>query len=161
MGTFNKHINKHLDSFLELNNQALFENVFEKLKSENKEEYRKLLQYLFCIIENSINQENELSALNIHFEKIINDRDKTLIAEFLWHYYFELQHLSEEHNKINEILKNKISDLSQEVSRDLHLPTNNKRLISQVFENRRRNRKHLNYYKSLNKTASITPGSLF
>ncbi|MFA7447665.1 MAG: hypothetical protein WCY77_04450 [Weeksellaceae bacterium] len=160
MGTFNKHISKHLDSFLELNNQALFENVFEKLKSENKEEYRKLLQYLFCIIENSRNQENELITINIHFEKIINDRDKTLIAEFLWHYYFEFQHLNEEGNKINEILKSKISDLNQEVKKDLYLPTNNKKLTKQIFENRKRDRKHLDYYRSLNERASLTPETL-
>lgn len=160
MDTFNEHINNYVCSFLETINQALFENFFEKLKSENKEKYRKLLHYLYCIIENFRNNENELSTLNIHFEKVISDNDKTLIAEFLWHYFFEFQHLSEKQNIINEILKNKISDLNQEVKKDLHLPTNNKKLTKQIFENRKRDRKHLDYYRSLNERASLTPETL-
>lgn len=160
MGALTIHISTYLSSFLESNNQALFEIVFEKLKSDNKNNYRKLLQYLFCIIENSINQENELYTLNIHFEKITEEKDKTIVAEFLWHYYFEFQHLSEKQNIINEILKNKISDLNQEVKKDLHLPTNNKKLTKQIFENRKRDRKHLDYYKSLNERASLTPETL-
>lgn len=154
------HINEYLSNFLELNNQVFFENVFEKLNSNNKNNYKKLLKYLFCIFENSRNQETELCTLNIHFEKITEEKDKTIIAEFIWHYFFEFQHLSESQNKINEILKNKISDLNHEVKKDLHIPTNNKKLKKQIFENRKRDKKHLLYYKSLNESASLTPETL-
>ena len=88
MKTFTKHINTYLSSFLETNNPALFEIVFEKIKSDNKEKYRKLTQYVFCIIENSTNHENQLNTLNIHFEKNIDSEEKSVIAEFIWHYFF-------------------------------------------------------------------------
>ena len=160
MDTLNEHINKHVCSFLESNNQALFENIFEKLKSENTQKYRKLLQYIFRIIENSRNNQNELHTLNIHFEKEIDEKEKTLIAEFLWRYYFEFKHLSEKQNKDNEILKVKISDLSQEVKNDLYLPSNNRHLINRIREKRKTDKNHLKFYTSLKNTATLFPYTL-
>jgi len=160
METFNKHINEDLSRFLDSKNQDLFEVVFKKLNLDNKEKYRKLLQYIYFILEDIRTNKNELKSLNIHFERIIDEEEKTLILEFLWHYYFEFQHLSEKQDVINEILKNKISDLNREVKKDLHLPTNNKKLTRQIFEKRKIDRKHLNYFKSLNKTASLSPETL-
>lgn len=171
METLNKHINEHLGSFLELNNQAIFEKVFEKLKSKNKEKYRNLLQYLFRIIEDSRNQENELSTLNIHFEKIINDKDKTLIAEFLWHCFFELEHFYEKSNTENAILVNRINNLKESISKDKILPyldpmatrgekTKIRAKTREINEKRNTEKKHLKFYKTINPNSSLNPVSL-
>tara|TARA_B100001146_G_scaffold225076_2_gene246267 strand:- start:1226 stop:3745 length:2520 start_codon:yes stop_codon:yes gene_type:complete len=175
METFKNHITENLDSFLEFKNQTFFDNIFEyifeKLNFQDKEKYRKLLQYLYCITEKSRNQENELSVLNIHFQKVINDREKTLIVEFLWHYFFESQRLKETSNEKNLILEKRINTLKENTNKALLLPsigpmatTYEKRQVNakknELLETRKVKKKHLSFYKSLNKNASLQPAAL-
>lgn len=157
-----KHLREQLSDFTCSNvNTPLFDKVFNALKSSLQETHINLLKYLFRLLEKSSEEnDNEFTPLNIHFEKKLTDDEKTLIAEFLWYYYFEVQHLKEEGNTINEKLMSKISDLENEVSGDLVLPSNNGHLINRIRENRKRDRKHLAFYKSINETATLVPQSL-
>lgn len=122
MEALNSHINEHLDKFLEINNHDLFEIVFGKLNSENKEKYKKLLQYLFRILDNSRNQENQLNSLNIHFEKNIDSEAKSVIAELIWYYFFYTAEINENSNDINEVISNRIQELADMVSQPLIIP---------------------------------------
>lgn len=157
-----EHIDQNLFDFInDFENKNIFDKVFDALNSPIKESLKNLLKYIFRILEQSFKEKsNELISLNIHFEKIINDDEKTLIAEFLWYYYFEIQHFKEEENTINEKLKSKISELKNEVSKDLVLPSNNGHLINRLIENRKRDRKYLAFYNSLNETATLSPQTI-
>lgn len=156
-----KHISEHLSNFNNSLKVSLFGKIFNGLDSPIKETYKNLLKYLFVLVEFKFEEsDNELISLNIHFEKKITDEEKTLIAEFLWHYYFELQHLNETSTEINQSLQNQITALQTEVSRDLILPSNNGHIINRIRENRKRDRKHLSFYKSLKKTATLLPETI-
>jgi|SRR5690554_563269 len=171
METFNKHINKHLNKFLDSKNQDFFEVVFKKLKSDNKENYTKLLQYIYCILEDTRTNEIELKSLNIHFERTIDEEGKTLIVEFLWAYFFWFRHENENLENPNPILTGRIDNLENYISRDLRLLTPDymatradkariNRENKETKEKRKQKKKALNIYKSLNSSSSLSPETL-
>lgn len=172
MNIIYNHINKHLSSFLGSCNEENFENLFVRLKSKNKSEHKNVLQYLYCIIENSGSQENKLRALHIHFEKILDDNSKTLISEFLWHYYFDKHHSIEElQKKVNPALENRIKSLENKINNGTNYPYENplatkkekrriRAKINELRESFKINNNQLRYYKALNRSASLTPETL-
>ena len=119
-----KHLNEHLSDFTNNNaNALLFDKVFNALKSSLKETQKNHLKYLFRILEHRNEEnDNEFIPLNIHFEKKLTDNEKTLIAEFLWHYYFELQHFNDNTGETNIVLENRIANLIKSTSQEINLP---------------------------------------
>jgi len=161
MNILKNHINQYLNTFLEKNDKEFFKKVFEKIKSEDKETYKGVLQYLLMLIEESLKKDNNLlTPLNIYFETNFSDSVKTLLAEFLWHYLFEIHYKNEETQNVNEILLDRIKELNDEVSRPLYLPSNNGHLINRVREERKVKKKHLKFYQSLQGTANLSPQTL-
>lgn len=172
MNVLKDHINQYLDTFLELNDKEFFEKVFEKIKSEDKEPYKSLLKYVFCLIEEYLeNDFSYLIPLNIHFETNYSNSVKTLLAEFLWHYFFEISHFLEKSDTINQLLKNRIQKLQNSTSKDLIMPylgpmmtREEKRKIKEksknINEKRVLEKRHLTYYKSLKEIASLSPKTL-
>ncbi|MBE7640386.1 hypothetical protein GUB10_08580 [Salegentibacter sp. BLCTC] len=171
METFNKHINEDLSRFLDSKNPNLFEVVFKKLNSDIKENYRKLLQYIYCILEETRTNQVELKPLNIHFERTIDEEEKTLIVEFLWNYFFWFRHENENLGKPNPILTGRIDNLENCISRDLRLLTPDymatradktriNKKNKETKEKRERNKKALTIYKSLNASSSLSPETL-
>lgn len=167
------HVEKHLKDLLESCDDDTFENVFSRLKSENKSELKNVLRYLFIVIEKSVSQENKLKTLHIHFEKIFDDHSKTLISEFLWHYYFYKSHLNEYLSVAddNPVLQKKIESLEKEINNGTSYPyedplaskAEKKRIkdkIRKLRESFKISKKHLNYYKSLHRSASLVPETL-
>ena len=98
-----EHINQNLFDFISnIENKNLFDKVFDALKSPLKESHKNILNYVFKILVQSFDENNnELLTLNIHFEKILTDDEKTLIAEFLWHYHFQSPHFNSKTNQTN------------------------------------------------------------
>lgn len=168
----NSHINDHLNSFLKSCDEEKFENLFTRLKSNNKSELKIVLRYLYCIIENSGSQENKLHTFHVHFEKIINENSKTLISEFLWHYYFDKHHSIEAQNKkVNLALEKRIKSLEKKINNGTNYPYEDplasrqeknkiRANIRELRESFKINKKHLNYYKALDRSASLTPETL-
>src|SRR5690554_3981527 len=147
MYLFEEHIKEYLNPFIEGNYSDFFIEVFEKINFEEKEQYKKLLKYLFAILEaHCKNQSDDLECLNIHFGKNLNELEKTLIIEFLWHYLFIKQYNLESSIDNNEVLINKIDELEKQVSRPLVLPSSNRKVeIRKIRERRKFKRKHLKY----------------
>lgn len=162
MYLFEEHIKEYLNPFIEGNYSDFFIEVFEKINFEEKEQYKKLLKYLFAILEaHCKNQSDDLECLNIHFGKNLNELEKTLIIEFLWHYLFIKQYNLESSIDNNEVLINKIDELEKQVSRPLVLPSSNRKVeIRKIRERRKFKRKHLKYYKSLRASTSLNPNTL-
>lgn len=162
MYLFEEHIKEYLNPFIEGNYSNFFIEIFEKINFEEKEQYKKLLKYLFAILEAHYkNQIDDLECLNIHIEKKINNDEKTLIVEFLWHYFFLKQYNYESSIDNNEVLTNKIDELERQLSRPLVLPSSNKKVeINRIIEGRKIKRKHLKYYKSLRLNTSLIPNTL-
>jgi hypothetical protein len=172
MSILKDHINQYFDTFLEKNDIVFFEKVFEKIKSKNKETYKGVLQYLFMLIGESINNDNNLLIpLNIHFEANISSSAKTLLAEFLWQYFFENCQSCEKTDTINYLLKNRIDELQNSTSKDLIMPylgptmTNDeKRKVKEksknIIEKRVLEKNHLLYYKYLKDNVSLSPKTL-
>mgnify|MGYP006199936901 CR=1 FL=1 len=108
-----EHINQNLFDFIsDYENNNLFDKVYDALKSPLKESLKNLLKYVFKILEQSLEENNnELLSLNIHFEKILTENEKTLIAEFLWHYNFQSSHFKHKTNQTNISLGKKIAAL--------------------------------------------------
>jgi hypothetical protein len=165
-----EHINQHLFNFIsDYENNNLFDKVFDALKSPLKESLKNLLKYVFKILEQSLEENNnELLSLNIHFEKILTDNEKTLIAEFLWHYHFQLSHFKSKTNQTNISLENKIAVLKKSTSQEMNFPYldpmasryEKKRIkakTEEIKEQRQLDKKHLVFYNSLNKTATLSP----
>lgn len=161
MNILKDYINEYLDTFLEINDKEFFENVHEKIKYEDKETFKRVLKYLFMLIEESLSKDNDLLIpLNIHFESNISSSVKTLLTEFLWYYFLESHHKNEETQNVNEILLDRINELKNQVSGPLYLPSNNGHLINRVREDRKVKKKHLKFYQSLQGTASLSPQTL-
>lgn len=165
-----EHINQNLFDFISnIENKNIFDKVFDALKSPLKESHKNLLNYVFKILEQSFDENNnELLTLNIHFEKILTDDEKTLIAEFLWHYHFQLPHFNSKTNQTNISLENKIAVLKKSTSQNMNLPyldpianrDEKKRIkakTEEIIEQRQLDKKHLVFYNSLNKTAILSP----
>jgi hypothetical protein len=161
MNILNDHKNRYLNTFLEKNDKEFFEKVFENIKSEDKETYKNLLKYVFGLIREYLNDDySHLTPLNIHFETNFSNSVKTLLAEFLWHYFFEFEYKNEITEFINEILLNRIKQLKNEVSKPLYLPSNNGHFINRVREERKIKKRHLKFYQSLKDTTSLSPNTL-
>jgi hypothetical protein len=168
-----EHINQHLTDFISnYENTQLFDKVFYNLKSPLKETKKNLLKYLFIILEHRLEKSNkELIPLNIHFEKELNDEIKTLVAEFLWQYYFELQHFTEIDSGINVSLENRIVYLLRSTSQSINLPyldpmatrdekNRIKAKSEELNEKRNIDKRSLKFYQSLKKSASLIPITL-
>lgn len=168
-----EHINQNIIDFInDFENINLFNIVFDALNSPLKESHKNLLIYLFRILEKSYKENNnEIFCLNIHFEKNLTDDQKTLIAEFLWHYHFQLPHFNSKTNHANIYLENKISFLKESTAQNMNLPyldpmatSDEKRRIKakskEIKEKRQLDKKHLIFYNSLNKTATLTPETI-
>lgn len=170
MRLLNEHIDKNLFDFInDFENKNLFDKVFYALNSPLKESHKNLLMYLFRILEQSFGENNnELLNLNINFEKILTVNEKTLIAEFLWHYHFQSSHFNIKTNQTNISLENKIAVLKKRISQEMNLPyldpmatRDDKKRINakteEIKEKRQLDKKHLVFYNSINKTASLSP----
>jgi hypothetical protein len=169
-----EHINQKLFDFInDFKNRNLFDKVFDILNSPLKKNHKNLLKYLFVILEESFEENNnELLCLNIHFEKNLTDDEKTLIAEFLWHYHFQSYHFNNKTNESNISLENKIAVLKKSISQDMNLPYLDpmatkdvqrriRAKIKKIKEKSQLEKKYLDFYNSLNKTATLTPGTIF
>lgn len=168
-----EHINQNLFDFINVfENKILFDNVFDALNSPLKKSHKNLLIYLFRILEQSFEENNnELLCLNIHFEKNLTNDEKTLIAEFLWHYHFQSSHFNSKTNQTNISLKDKITVLKKNTSKEMNLPyldpmasREEKKCIKtkteEIKEKRRIDKKHLAFYNSLNETATLSPETI-
>ena len=168
-----EHINQNLFDFINVfENKILFDKVFDALNSPLKKSHKNLLKYLFRILEHRFEENNnELLCLNIHFEKNLTDDEKTLIAEFLWHYHFQSSHFNSKTNQTNISLKNKIAVLKKNTSQVMNLPyldpmasREEKKCIKakteEIKEKRRIDKKHLAFYSSLNETATLSPETI-
>lgn len=170
MRLIEEHIQNHLYSFNDTS--ELFEMIFNELKSENKDGYQDFLNYIYCILEKKINVENDLNVLNIHFEKVLSDNEKTLIAEFLWRYFFKKQYLNNQNTEDNYILLREIENLRNRTLRDLILPsispmmttferTEVRRITNELREERKIDKLNLRFYENLNSTTTLNPTTLF
>jgi hypothetical protein len=168
-----EHINQNLFDFINVfEKNSLFDNVYDALQSPLKDSHKNLLKYMFKLIEQSIEKKNnELFSLNIHFEKNLTDEEKTLVAEFLWHYHFQSSHFFTKTNQINKFLENKISILKNSTSQEVNLPyldpmatkdekKRNKAKTEGIKEKRQIDKKHLVFYNSLKKTATLSPATI-
>lgn len=165
-----EHINQNLFDFIsDFENNNLFDKVYDDLKSPLKESHKNLLNYIFKILEQNFKENNnELLSLYMHFEEILPDDEKTLISEFLWHYHFQSSHSNSETNQTNISLENKIAVLKKSTSQEMNLPyldpmatrDEKKRIkekTEEIKEQRQLDKKHLFFYSSLNKTATLSP----
>lgn len=160
MKTLIHHIDESLELFIANSENSLFQNVYDTIKSENKENNKKLLKYVFSILEKYKNNNGSLECLNIHFEKKMNDNQKTLLLEFFWNYFFCKYYRSEIQSTENRKLQDKIHLLDQQIAQPIIAPPNNMVAFLKLVDERNRKRKFSKYYKSLNRNTSLTPKTL-
>lgn len=171
MKLIEEHIQKHLYTFIQ-DTSDLFETVFNELKSENKQEYKDFLKYVYCILEKIIGNEDDLNVLNIHFEKILSDDEKTLTAEFLWRCFFEKQLLNESTHVDNEVLKEKKNNLKKSIDKAIiyndpssAITSYEKREIIKKNKEKKEKKEidklNFKFYEKLKNTASLIPSTIF
>jgi len=160
MKTFDLTNRQDLNHFLESTNPGLFNLIIERIESEEKKSYLKLFKYIYCIIEHSTGNAEELDVLNLHFEKNVQLEVKTLIAEFIWHYYFCKAELDEISQQKNTLLQNTIDELTAEVDEPLIMPGKGAVAQRKIREIRKKARGNLKFYKRINPNSSLTPETL-
>lgn len=165
MELINQHIKTYLSDF-EVHQQSVsFDELFIKLCSANKLQYKALLEYIFGIVETNSQlplNPNFLNSLHLHIELENNLETKTLILEFLWHYYFNKAYALDKKEVVNEDLENKIEKLTNLVNRPLEFPYNvTKPQEKKIRKERLLIREHLKCYKTINENSSLIPKSLF
>lgn len=161
MKTLIHHIDESLKLFIDNSDNSLFQNVYDTIKSENKEYNKKLLKYVFSILEKHENKSESLECLNIHFEKKMNDNQKTLLFEFFWNYFFCKHYQNDNYKTENVKLTEEINLLEKQISRPIIAPPNNSRVeFNKLVEKRRRKKVFLKYYRLLNPNTSLTPKTL-
>ncbi len=164
MELIKQHIETYLPNFADNHQSVFFDELFIKLCSSNKLKNKALLEYIFGIIETNsqlpINP-NFLNSLHLHIELDNNLETKTLILEFLWHYYFNKAYALDKKENINDELEKKIEKLTNLVNRPIELPYNvTKPQEKKIRKERLLIREHLKCYKTLNWNSSLLPKSL-
>lgn len=164
MEMIKQHIETHLPDFVVNYKSDFFDKLFIKMCSANKLVNKALLQYIFGIIETNSQpplNPNLLNSLHLHLELENNLETKTLILEFLWHYYFSKAYTLDKKEAVNDELKNKIEKLTKIVDRPLELPYNvTKPQEKKLRKERVLIREHLKCYKTLNTNSSLVPKSI-
>lgn len=164
MELIKQHIKTHLPDFAVYQQSVSFDELFIKLCSANKLEYKALLQYIFGIIETNSRpplNPNFLNPLHLHLDIENNLEIKSLILEFLWHYYFNKAYVLDNKEDVNYQLENKIKKLTNLVNRPLELPYNVTKPQEKKFRKERSLiREYLKAYKTLDIKSTITPKSL-
>ena len=161
MKTLIHHIEEPLKLFLDNSDNSLFQNIYDTVKTEEKENHKELLRYIFSILEKYKGNNESLECLNIHFEKKMNDNQKTLLVEFVWHYFFIKDYNNENQSTENIKLIDKTICLEQQIRKPLHLPSRKcKTLHKQLNQERKTKKEFLKYYELLNPNTSLTPKTL-
>lgn len=164
MELIKQHIKTHLPDFAVYQKSVSFDELFIKLCSANKIEYKALLQYIFGIIETNSRpplNPNFLNPLHLHLDIENNLEIKSLILEFLWHYYFNKAYVLDNKEDVNYQLENKIKKLTYLVNRPLELPYNVTKPQEKKFRKERcLIREYLKAYKTLDIKSTLTPKSL-
>lgn len=164
MELIKQHIKTHLPDFAVYQQSVSFDELFIKLCSANKLEYKALLQYIFGIIETNSRpplNPNFLNPLHLHLDIENNLEIKSLILEFLWHYYFNKAYALDNKEDVNYQLENKIKKLTNLVNRPLELPYNvTKPQEKKLRKERCLIREYLKAYKTLDIKSTLTPKSL-
>ena len=164
MELIKQHIKTHLPDFAVYQQSVSFDELFIKLCSANKLENKALLQYIFGIIETNSRpplNPNFLNPLHLHLDIENNLEIKSLILEFLWHYYFNKAYALDNKEDVNYQLENKIKKLTNLVNRPLELPYNvTKPQEKKLRKERCLIREYLKAYKTLDIKSTLTPKSL-
>lgn len=164
MELIKQHIKTHLPDFAVYQQSVSFDELFIKLCSANKLEYKALLQYIFGIIETNSRlplNPNFLNPLHLHLDIENNLEIKSLILEFLWHYYFNKAYALDNKEDVNYQLEYKIKKLTNLVNRPLELPYNvTKPQEKKLRKERCLIREYLKAYKTLDIKSTLTPKSL-
>jgi hypothetical protein len=164
MELIKQHIKTHLPDFTVYQQSVSFDELFLKLCSANKLEYKALLQYIFGIIETNSHpplNTNFLNPLHIHLDIENKLEIKSLILEFLWHYYFNKAYALDNKEEVNYQLEIKIKKLTNLVNRPLELPYNVTKPQEKILRKERcLIREYLKAYKTLDIMSTLTPKSL-
>lgn len=162
MQIIKEHIEPFLKEIIE-SEENVFNSIYESLRSDNKEKFKPLLKYLYKVLYSLYNNKepNELNIHSIHFEIDYCIEEKTLIAEFVWFYFFITANSSDNNDKNNVVLQNKIDSIKKTLKSDVIAPPdNNRRVFNQLINERRKLRKILKHYKSYPENSTFFPCSL-
>lgn len=164
MELIKQHIKTHLPDFTVYQQSVSFDELFIKLCSANKLEYKALLKYIFGIIETNSRpplNPNLLNPLHLHLDIENNLEIKSLMLEFLWHYFFNKAYALDKKEDVNYQLENNIKKLTNLVNRPLELPYNvTKPQEKKLRKERCLIREYLKAYKTLDIKSTLTPKSL-
>ncbi len=164
MELIKQHIKTHLPDFTVYQQSVSFDELFIKLCSANKLEYKALLKYIFGIIETNSRpplNPNFLNPLHLHLDIENNLEIKSLMLEFLWHYFFNKAYALDKKEDVNYQLENNIKKLTNLVNRPLELPYNvTKPQEKKLRKERCLIREYLKAYKTLDIKSTLTPKSL-
>ncbi|MCW7498311.1 hypothetical protein ND860_17370 [Leptospira levettii] len=163
MNLIENHINIHLHNYLNKHDIGIFEDIFLKLNSTNKESHKHLLLYLYSIFESEFKiQSNLISNFHLHFTFNADSFIRTLIAEFLWLYFFRKSHVSDIKSNINEnqALVSRIEWLKNNFNL-LKLPPNcTKSKLRKLKDRKIILESHLSFYLNLGNNSSLLPRTL-
>lgn len=168
MELIKQHIQPFLSTFLSEIPQG-FEDVFDILQSDIKDDYKELLIYVDIILQKTLSDNNEgLGVLHLHLEGEFCDSEKLLIAEYLFIKIFTHYQSSDFiERKPNLGLEEIIKSLLAKQSSLLKCPdgasaiNGGNRIYKNWVDEKKSNKSILEFYKRLNENSSLQPKSIF
>ena len=168
MELITQHIQPYLSTFQSEIPQS-FENVFDNLQSDIKNDYKEVLIYVDYILNNALFCNNEVvDVLHLHLEEEFCTPEKLLIAEYLLVKIFTHYQLSDFiERKPNLQLEEIIKSLLAKQSSLLKCPdgasaiNGGNRIYKNWVDEKKSNKSILEFYKRLNENSSLQPKSIF
>lgn len=154
------YIEKYLSGFIGEPN-LLFDKIFEEINNQLKIKNKNLLKYIFKLLDELQKNENDsLTATNIHFEYEIAYDIKILILEFIWNYFFWVNY----ENENSEIESKTLIDEIEALKRKIYYRSLPEKLTSLQFKKLNIQNKiyktHLEYFSKFKKNATLNPSTL-
>lgn len=168
MDLIKQHILPLLDSFMNETLNSIEKNISE-IQNDSKIEFTSVISYLEHILNGGFLSTNSgLTSLHIHIENEFDDSQKLLIIEFLSIKLFKYYSIDNKNQETNLSLDEFIAQIELKInSLEMRCPdgasgiNGGNRIWKNWVKEIRNNRTLLEFYKTLDKTSSLKPKSIF